>query len=190
MKIPNELATHEAGHLVVGLRIGMDEQGILFGTLRPDEAGGAVCKHLDSDQKKAIIRSFAGLLAHIHLLPNSIAPDLRRAYMHSIIVEPNHPNFHEIAHEDRDFLSGAKTDIRMAWSFAMRLNHDNQKQSLSYLRSVEHKTRSLIVECAPNISRVVDDIHLWSAEPDRESEYMKRMSLYSSHRAKAVIQKN
>lgn len=186
MKILDELATHEAGHLVVGLRIGIDEQGIAFRPPRPGEAAGAWCKDLDRHPQKAIIRSLSGLLAHIHLLPDTITPDLRRAYAHSIIIDADHPNFHELTAADRDFLSGAKTDMHMAWSYALQLKRNNQKQALSYLRNAERKARSLIAECAANISKVVNDIHLWSAEPDREDDVML---LYPSHRAKAVIRK-
>lgn len=186
MKIPNELVTHEAGHLVVGLRIGIDEQGIAFRPPRPGEAAGAWCKDLDRHPQKAIIRSLSGLLAHIHLLPDTIAPDLRRAYAHSIIIDPDHPNFHELAAADRDFLSGSKTDMHMAWSYALQLKRNDQKQALACLRNAERKARSLIVECAASISRVVDDIYLWSAEPDREDDFML---LYPPHRAEAVIRK-
>jgi hypothetical protein len=186
MKIPNELATHEAGHLVVGLRIGIDEQGIVFRPPAPGQAAGACCKNLDRDPQKAIIRSFSGLLAHIHLLPNSIAPDLRRAYAHSIIIDTKHPNFHEIAESDREFLSGAKDDLSMAWAYALNLTRNNPKQAIACLRNAERKTRSLIIECADNISRVVDDIHLWSSESDREFD---GIPLYPPNRAKAVMQK-
>jgi hypothetical protein len=121
MKIPNELATHEAGHLVIGLRIGIDEQGIGFRPPRPRQVAASWCKHLDRDPQKAIIRSFSGLLAHIRLLPDSIAPDLGRAYAHSIIIDPEHPNFHELAQSDREFLSGAKDDMGMSWTYALDL---------------------------------------------------------------------
>lgn len=171
---------------MVGLRIGIDEQGIAFRPPGPGKAAGAWCKHLDRDPQKAIIRSFSGLLAHVHLLPDTIAPDLRRAYAHSIIIDPDHPNFNELAAADRDFLSGAKTDIHMSWSYALHLNRNDQKQALSCLRNAERKARSLIAECAAKISRVVDDIHLWSGEPDREDDFML---LYPLHRAKAAMEK-
>jgi hypothetical protein len=186
MKISNEIAIHEAGHLVVGLRIGIDEQGIAFRSPGPGQAAGAWCRHPDRNLLKAIIRSFSGLLAHIHLLPDSIAPDLRRAYAHSIIIDSEHPCFRTLAPSDREFLSGTRDDMDMAWAYALNLNGNNQKQALAYLREAERKTRSLVIESADNISRVADDIQVWSIEPDRKDDYLL---LYPPHRAKAAMKK-
>lgn len=186
MKISDELATHEAGHLVVGLRIGLDEQGIEFFPAKPGEAARAWWKDLDQNPRRAITRSFSGLLAQIHLLPDSIAADMRRAYEHSIIIVPDHPCFHEISPSDREFLSGAKDDMGMAWTRALKFKNGDEKQALAYLRKLELKTRPLVVECAANILHVVKDIHLWASEPDREFE---AMALYPGYRAEAVLQK-
>jgi hypothetical protein len=186
MKISNELATHEAGHLVIGLRIGIDEQGIVFCPPAPGQAAGAWCKNLDLYPQKAIIRSFSGLLAHIHLLQNSIAPDLQRAYAYSIIIDPEHPSFHELKEDDREFLSGAKDDMAMAWGFALKLTSNNQRKALDCLRKAELKARSLIAECGADIFRVVNDIHVWAAEPDREFD---GIPLYPPNRAEKAIGK-
>lgn len=187
MQLTNELVAHEAGHLVIGLLIGIDEQGIAFRPPGPGQAAGAWCKHLDRDLHKAIIRSFSGLLSHFHLIKDSIAPDLRRAYAHSIVIDPEHPNYHEINQADREFLSGAKDDIAMAWSFALRLKRKDQNKALEHLRSAENEAKALIEENATNILSVMEDIHEWSGEPDREYDFML---LYPPRRAVDVIRRS
>ena len=186
MKISDELATHEAGHLVIGLRIGLDEQGIEFFPGKPGEAARAWWKDLDKNPRRAITRSFSGLLAQIQLQPDSIADDMRQAYEHSIIIVPDHPHFDRISPADREFLSGAKDDVGMAWARALKFKNGSEKQALAFLRKLELKTRALIAECADNILRVVEDIHLWASEPDREFE---AIALYPGHRAEALLKK-
>jgi hypothetical protein len=50
---------HEAGHLVVGLRLGLHEQGILFVGIRPDEAAGSIYTERDRGSPMAVNASKA-----------------------------------------------------------------------------------------------------------------------------------
>lgn len=187
MIIPPEVAVHEAGHLVVGLRLGLDEQGIAFRPFKPGEAAGAWCKYLGRAPDTAIIRSLAGLLAHLHLLPTTIPSHLRLAYAHSVIIDLKHPHYNSLTGEERGFLSGAKTDLEMAWSFASQVVGHNEQKALSRMRTAERKARLQVEKCAGDISKVVADIGIWAKEPDREFD---AMLLYTPSRATAVIGRN
>lgn len=179
-----EVAIHEAGHLVVGLRLGLDEQGIAFRPFRHGEAAGAWCKRLDFAPDKAIIRSLAGLLAHLYLLPATILPHLRIAYEHSVIIDVEHPHHNNLTGVEREFLSGAKTDVQMAWSYASQMVGRNEQKALGCLRAAERKARLHVKQCAEDIRRVAADIGIWAKEPDREYDVML---LYTPNRATAAI---
>lgn|ERR1035437_5643480 len=187
MPISKEIAVHEAGHLVIGLHLGMDEQGIAFRPLTATHGPVAWYRKLASDKEKAIIRSFSGLLAQVQLLPDSIHADLRLAYNHSIIIDSNHPSFNILKVSDREFLSGAKDDVAMAWNFALQLANNQESDALICLRNLEIQARKLVFDFAPDIARVAEDIKLWSQEPDRKYDFML---LYPHQRAQAVIHEN
>jgi hypothetical protein len=181
VNITEEIATHEAGHLVVGLRIGIQEQGILFAATG-DEA--AQSWFSDRDPAKSLRRSFGGLLAHLILLPGSLEPHLRAAYEHSIIFTPDHPHYWRLTEEEREFLSGARTDMARARGYAARLHPDSAADALACLRDAEAETRALLTRHADDVSRIVADIRAWNAEPDRHDE---GMPLYPPQRADGLI---
>ena len=187
MPISKEIAVHEAGHLVIGLHLGMDEQGITFRPPTGNHGAGAWCRNLASDKEKAIIRSFSGLLAQIQVLPNSIRANLRLAYNHSVIIDSNHPSFNIVKASDREFLSGAKDDVAMAWNFALELTNNQESKALICLRNLETQARKLVFNYASDIAGVVEDIKLWFQEPDRMNDFML---LYPPQRAQAIIHKN
>jgi hypothetical protein len=187
MTFSKVIAVHEAGHLVIGSQIGMDEQGISFRPPTSTHGAGAWCRNLASDKEKAIIRSFSGLLAQIQLLPDSINADLRLAYNHSVIIDSSHPSFNILKVSDREFLSGAKDDVAMAWNFALKLTNNQESKALICLRNLEIQARKLVFDFAPDIARVVEDIKLWFQEPDRINDFML---LYPPQRAQAIIHKN
>lgn len=184
MPISKEIVVHEAGHLVIGLHLGMDEQGITFRPHTATHGAGAWCRNLASDKEKAIIRAFSGLLAQIHLLPDSIHANLRLAYNQSIIIDSKHPSFDILKASDLEFLSGAKDDVAMAWNFALKLTNNQESAALICLRNLEIQARKLVIDFASDIARVVEDIKQWSQEPDREHDFML---LYPHQRAQAVI---
>jgi hypothetical protein len=165
----------------------MDEQGIAFRPLTATHGPVAWYRKLASDKEKAIIRSFSGLLAQVQLLPDSIHADLRLAYNHSIIIDSNHPSFNILKVSDREFLSGAKDDVAMAWNFALQLANNQESDALICLRNLEIQARKLVFDFAPDIARVAEDIKLWSQEPDRKYDFML---LYPHQRAQAVIHEN
>jgi hypothetical protein len=184
VNIPKEVATHEAGHLVVGLLIGIQEQGILFAAVEPDEAAQAWFSDIDS--AKSLRRSFGGLLAQLIVLPGSLEPHLRAAYEHSIIFTPEHPHYSRVTADERDFLSGARTDMICARGHAASLHPDSPAAGLACLREAEAETRTLLTRHSDDVSCVVADILVWATEPERKDEFMP---LYPPQRANKLIRK-
>lgn len=187
MKILPEVIVHEAGHLVVGHFLGVREDGIIFAGAQANEAAGAWYSKLDTPPlDKIIVRSFAGLLAHVHLMPETLAPQLCSAYRHSIIFTPSHPYYTRIAPKERDFLSGAHKDMEIAWDCARRLC-SNESEALASLQSLERKARALVGEHSHIIIHIAEDVKQWSNEPDRKYD---GFPIYPyQQRAKVVIEK-
>lgn len=169
--------------MIVGFHLGIEEQGIVFRTQRPDEAAQAYYNSNTSNQNK-LVRSFAGLHAHLALLPESIEPHLREAYRHSIVFTPAHPFYNRVSEEERTFVSGARSDLQLIASFA-EIEHPGDPQAQSEaIRMAEIQARDVIANRLHDIVRVVDDIFMWAEEPEREID---PMLLYSARRAKSVI---
>lgn len=182
IEIERTVAVHEAGHLVIGLILGIDEQGVVFRPLRPDE--GAQAWNRKASDRQMLVRAFAGILAHLLLLPESFPPGLKNAYNHSVIFTPQHPYFHLILPEDREFLSGAATDLAHARCIAAAMHPGDSSAADKCLMDAEREARALVQQHLPQIERVVADIHTWAAEPDRQFDVML---LYPPQRAKAMI---
>jgi hypothetical protein len=182
MKIERAFAFHEAGHLIVGLKLGLVEQGIVFRPLNPGEGAQAVYT-LDNPEL-SLVRCFAGLLAQLYLLPDSIEPHLRRAYTHSLIFEPDHPYFNDLTDAERDFLSGAHTDLVFARHFAAQLAPDNSAKAVEIMRASEARARDLVLASAEDISVVATDIVAFGQEPEADHPHFV---LYSAERAKKLI---
>ena len=175
-------AVHEVGHMVVGFKLHVDEQGIVFRTGRADEAAQAWFRHASLEQ--LLVRSFAGVLAHLAVLPETLDPRLREAYSHSVIFTSDHPHFDRLTAEERDFVSGARTDLQLARDAATSMNPQDPDAAATALRDAEHQARSIVAAHTNNILRITDDIYVWAAEPDREDDFLL---LYPPSRAKALI---
>jgi|GEM_PF-2423026 len=182
MNIPLEFATHEAGHLVVGLRIGLVEQGIVFRPVRPGEAAQAV--YTFTDPQTSLVRSFGGLLAHLHVLPDTLEPHLRLAYAHSIIFTPDHPHYNALTKDERTFLSGAQTDMALARSFAGQIMPADSASVIQRMRAAEVQARDLITASAHHISLIAADIIAFGLEPDSDEGHFVH---YSVQRANELI---
>ena len=183
MEIEPSFSFHEAGHMVVGLELGLVEQGIVFRPLQPGEAAQAV--YTFKDPETSLVRCFAGLLAHPYLLPESIEPHLRAAYTHSIIFEPDHPHFDDLTNDEREFLSGARTDLALARQFANELVSDAPKEAVALMRTSEESARKLVLNSSKGISLIAADIIAFGMEPEADNPHFV---LYSAQRAKGLIQ--
>jgi hypothetical protein len=183
MKIEPAFPFHEGGHLVTGLRLGLTEQGIVFRPLKPGDAAHAV--YTFKDPQTSLVRCFAGLLAQLHLLPDSLEPHLVHAYTHSIIFEPDHPHFNALTDEERDFLSGARTDMIFARKFGADIVPGAPIEALELMRASEKTARHLIVSAAADIAAVAKDVVAFGSEPEAGNPHFV---LYSAERAKQHIQ--
>jgi hypothetical protein len=183
VNIPLEFATHEAGHLIVGLRIGLVEQGIVFRPLPPGEAARAV--YTFSDPQTSLVRCFAGLLAHLQLLPDTIKPHLRLAYTHSIIFTPEHPYYNDLTVEERNFLSGAQDDMAFARGFASQIAPTDSASVIQRMRAAEAQARDFVTASSHIISLVAADIVAFGLEPDSDT---MEFVYYSNLRANKFIQ--
>jgi len=182
MNISLEVATHEAGHLVVGLRLGLQEQGVVFRPIKPGEGAQAV--FTQGNPKNSLVRCFAGLLAVLSLLPDSIKPHLRRAYNHSIIFTPDHPHYNELTVDERNHLSGASLDMELARMYSSQMQPNAAESVKRRLCEAEQEARALVLECRSLISMVAEDIVAWGTDPDTDST---PMALYPPERAKEII---
>jgi hypothetical protein len=181
--IQRDQAVHEVGHLVVGLHLGINEQGIAFRTGRRDEAAQAWYR--DATPQQLLLRSFAGILAHLTILPESLQAHLRDAYSHSVLLTPDHPHFGRLTAEEREFVSGARTDIELARNAAAAIHPKNPTAAETSLREAEKETRLIVAQQRLKILRVTNDIYAWASEPDRQFD---PMLLYPPQRARNIIQ--
>ena len=185
LTIERHVAVHEVGHLTVGLHVGIDEQGIVFRPDRHDQTAQAWYRGVTPQQ--LISRSLAGILAHLIILPQTLEPHLRESYQHSVIFTPDHPFFNRLTPAERGFISGAGTDLEIAYSASMGIFPTSPGSVIKLLREVEQQTRSIIVQQRQSILRIVDDIYAWASEDDRRDDVM---FLYPVQRASSLIRRN
>lgn len=181
-KIVRSTIVHEAGHLIVGLLIGIREQGITF-RQQNDQAGQAYFT-IDSPEKN-LRRALAGILAQLELMPGTIEPTLLEPFRISVILDDFHPSIEKIAVEDRRFCSGAKDDMEIARTQALRIVGRDQQKISECLRCHEEVVRTLIRDNRELISTVADDIETWLLEVTPETN---PLMLYSPSRAKAILE--
>ena len=145
---------------------------------------GAQAVFTRGDPKTSLVRCFAGLLAVLALLPDSIKPHLRRAYNHSIIFTPDHPHYNELTVDERNHLSGARADMELARIYASQIQPNGAESVKQRLRDAEQEARTLVLECRSLISMVAEDIVAWGTDPDTDST---PMALYPPERAKGIV---
>lgn len=160
MSATKNVVFHEVGHMVVGLCIGIVEDCIDFYPAA-GEVARARYSSLGVSPVQIIKRSLGGLLCEVLLLPKTIEPRLLNAYKHSIIIVEGHPFFNDLNAEERDFLSGARDDMRGARMLAMESSEQNCSGAIDSLREAETEVRKIILQQRAGICRVVRDIREW-----------------------------
>lgn len=158
------LYVHEAGHMVVGHRIGLFEQGVKFGALPPGEAAQAF--YTRGEPFLNARRGLAGLLAHMELLPETIPAPLLKEYRKSIIFDGVHPALGLVSPEDREFMSGAKDDLAFARGYAADVLGSDLSKINEKLREFEADVRNIVAANSVLILRVAEDMETWVASDD------------------------
>lgn len=156
MNIDRTVIVHEAGHVLVGLDVGMREDVIAFEGARVGE-GAASFSHSD-DPEKWMLRCFGGVLAEICLDPEGIDQHLLEAYGYGVILDPGHPFFDEFENRERDFLPTAWHDICDAQVWAAQLAQEHGGTAIGHLRQGERRARK-IVERRDQILRKIGPRH-------------------------------
>ena len=177
---------HEAGHMVIGNALGLDEQGVEFAGVR--EGGAARAWYSQDDPKKTAMRSLAGLLAHVNLMPDAIPEPLLAAYRKSIVFDDAHPAGDTISDEDKEFLSGACDDIKIArrWAESVVGTDPTDMDVVDLLREIESEVRELVAQNASQILAVAKDMKTWH---EHENHDDNAMMLYSPQRMNAILER-
>jgi hypothetical protein len=179
------LYVHEAGHMIVGHRVGLREDGVKFGDLPPGEAAQAWFQ--GGDLLSRAKRCLGGLLAQVELMPETIVPALLEAYRKSIVFDEAHPSCELISPEDRDFMSGAKDDLIYARAYIAQVLGSDQGAINSKLRELEVEIKTLVARNAAAISSVAEDMEVWinSDDPSKNS-----WLFYSASRMRDILLKH
>jgi hypothetical protein len=183
MEIERYIVIHEVGHLVAGIHLGVEEQGICFNTGRADELAQTWYNQRSANSEQRLIRSLAGLLSHLIVCPETLSPIFRDVLNHSIIPSKNHPLLNLISDEDREYWGGARSDIDQALHCAEEICQNQLQEVEGTLRRYELETRSIIDCRRSEIIAVADDVSEWLSEPEREDDLML---LYPAPRAAAI----
>jgi hypothetical protein len=179
----NPTYVHEAGHLVIGHRIGVFEQGITF-IRGGDEAAQAIFTL--STPIRNLRRALAGVLAQLELVPESIEPsEVRDAFQVSVILDSFHPHYARVSADERVFASGARDDLRWATQIAISRVGDDPERVSKLLRRHEKYVRNLVRKNRDAIVAIVTDIEVWAQE---DIALERPTCFYSGVRAKEVIE--
>ena len=178
--IPRHVVIHEVGHMVVGLHLGVDEQGIEF-----RESGGDLAKawYRCAGPEQLMMRSLAGISAHVLMVPSSLEPRIRAAYLHSVLFTPDHPHYSSLSAGELASLSGASVDLKLAHEAASKLYPHDPEKAREALRNGEDQVRIIIRKRLSDIERIANDVAIWAQEDDREYDGM----FYHVGRARALI---
>lgn len=174
---------HEAGHLVIGLRLGIREQGLTF--YRTETEAAQAHFTLDTPANN-LRRALAGVLAQLAIIPESIEPAVREPFRLSIILDEFHPDHAKVAEGDRAFASGARDDLNIARKAAEALVGRDRKQVSECLRGHETEVRALVATNRAAIIAVAEDIATWMETVTTDEN---PLLLYSPARARGILQR-
>ena len=174
---------HEAGHLVIGLRLGIREQGLTF--YRTETEAAQAFFTLDTPAKN-LRRALAGVLAQLAIIPESIEPAVREAFRSSVILDEFHPDYDKVAEGDRAFASGARDDLNVARKAAEAMVGRDRKQVGECLRGHETEVRALVAANQAAIIAVAEDITAWM---ETVTTNENPLLLYSPERARGILQR-
>ena len=174
---------HEAGHLVIGLRLGIREQGLSF--YRTETEAAQAYFTLDTPANN-LRRALAGVLAQLAIIPESIEPAVREAFSRSVILDEFHPDYDKVAEGDRDFASGARDDLNVARKAAEAMVGRDRKQVGECLRGYETEARALVAANQAAIIAVAEDITAWMETVTTDEN---PLLLYSPERARGILQR-
>ena len=164
MKAPLTTLIHEAGHVVIALRLGVVIPSVSFyrdGSALADYGSNRV----DSEARTTI--SLAGILSNIELTPDEINAPLLRALRFSIIFdEKDHPPG-ALEKEEPHFPLGADTDLHIARTIARKLlGTEDTHLVTSYLRNLEQRVKGMIVNDRSVIADLADMMDQFLTESD------------------------
>lgn len=154
----NSVFIHEAGHLVIGLRLGIREQGLTF--YRTETEAAQAYFTLDTPANN-LRRALAGVLAQLAIIPESIEPAVREAFRRSVILDEFHPDYDKVAEGDRAFASGARDDLNVARKAAEAMVGRDRKHVGECLRGHETEARALVAANQAAIIAVAEDVTAW-----------------------------
>jgi hypothetical protein len=183
MKPERSTIVHEIGHMVVGLAVGIREQGVSF-IKRPREDAQAYYDR-SGPPEKLVRRSLGGILAQIEYEPDSLAGDLLEAFKKGVILDRYHPD------AATDYLgqirvpTQARDDLRDAMCFGARALGSGGKKLSAYLAAVEAEVREIIRARPRAIAAIVSDVEKWWEEPER-----KIAPIYSAVRVRKIFDAN
>jgi hypothetical protein len=186
----DEVITHEIGHLVIGLELGLHEGGIEFIESHPSEIARAHFNRQGAKPIQIIIRGLAGMYCQALCFPESIINDLFRTQIlqHGLFLEPS-----VLATNSPVAIVIIKNGFIGDWErilYEAASNTSNAQETLKLLHKAHCKLISIskTVHLASIALQLLEDVKKWMKTDNEDMLYAPAI-FYSTTNAKSLLAK-
>ena len=174
---------HETGHLVIGIRQGLDPWEILFDSPTCALTAFKPCDPIPPPEEEAM-RQLAGIITQLEFVPESISSQLREAMRESVIFGYGRPLPVGLSSIDLRYRGGGGGDMDKADQIARSIPGLDDCGVMAFLQQAEVKVRTLLSDpvVRRHIETIAQDIEVWL-----QKDFSPSKNRYHGERALSVI---